>query len=254
MTDTTPTPGELEIQPGSPEHDAAMIAKVDEANGTQPDQETAAEARPEWLPEQFETPEDMARAYAEMEQKLAQGGEPPADAAGAAKEATESAGLDFEELSTRYMETGTLSDEDFAALSKVGISAEMVQAYAAGQQAIADQIITDVFGMVGGQEAFTQMTEWAGTSLPAADVDAFNRAMDTGDLATIKLAVSGLRSRFTAEVGQEPALVRADSSAGGVSTFQSVAQLTAAMRDPRYKSDAAYRQDVAARLAKSSIM
>lgn len=252
-TTTEPNPAELELTPGTPEYDAAMIAKA-EGNPPAAASEDTPE-RPAWLPEKFATAEDMAAAYAELERRQSQPAEPtqtpPDDAAAAA---VSEAGLDFDELSARYEQDGNLSEADYAALAKVGINEAMVQSYIAGQTALAEQMTSTIYATVGGEEAYTQIVSWAGDNLTSDEVEAFNRVVDSGDLSAMKLAIGGLRSRYVGAVGEEPTLLAADTATASGEVFQSTAQLTAAMRDPRYRADPAYRAEVAAKLSRSKIM
>lgn len=260
MTDQTlPLPEEVELVPGSPEYDAMMAEKFDDA---QPPVE-GGEDRPGWLPEKFQSPEDLAKAYAALEKKLGAGTAPAADeadepdageadASEEAREVVEGAGLDFDTISSRYTETGQIADEDYAALEKAGISRSMVDAYVAGQEALAAQLVSDVFSTAGGQDAYVALTEWAGSNLPADEVNAFNNVVDGGDMNAIKLAVSGLKARYEQANGAEPRLLTATNQSVSGESFRSTAELTAAMRDPRYKTDPAYRADVQAKLSRSN--
>ena len=96
------------------------------------------------------------------------------------------------------------------------------------------------------------MVKWASDTLPESEVDAFNSTMQTQNPAMIQLAVQGLFSRYSAEA--EPNLVRADGNVtSGGNKFNSTAEMTAAMRDPRYANDPHYRSQVSDKLARSSI-
>ena len=56
------------------EHIDAMVAKADGDSPQTPDnQESTTDERPEWLPEKFKTPEDMAKSYAALEKKMSGG-------------------------------------------------------------------------------------------------------------------------------------------------------------------------------------
>ena len=83
--------------------------------------------RPEWLPEKFNTPEDMAKAYGELENKLGQPTEnkteetptpePKAEETlEIAEKAVSNAGLDMSALQSEYSESGTLKDTSYEAL------------------------------------------------------------------------------------------------------------------------------------------
>jgi len=261
----------VNIAQGEGEDDQAHIdAMVAKANGDAPqtpdNQDTPDEGseRPEWLPEKFKTPEDMAKSYAELEKKMSGGKEPEAPAADEtpaeiptnedAKEAATNAGLDFDALQTEYGKDGQLSDETYEAINKSGIPRDVVDSYIAGQEALATSIRTEMFSTVGGEESYGTMMQWASSSLDKTEVDAYNNVMGTSDPAQIQLAVRGLHAKYQAENGSNPSLISGETTANAGTKFESVAQVTEAMRNPKYKTDPAFRKQVEAKLARSSVI
>jgi len=248
-------------------HIDAMVAKADGDTPQTPDnQDTPDEGseRPEWLPEKFKTPEDMAKSYAALEKKMSGGKEPEASATedtpaeiptnDEAKDVADKAGLDFDALQTEYGSNGQLSDETYEAINKSGIPRDVVDSYIAGQEALATRVRTDMFKSVGGEENYGTMMEWASSSLDKAEVNAYNNVMGTSDPDQIQLAVRGLHAKYQAENGSNPSLISGETTANAGTKFESVAQVTAAMRDPKYKTDPAFRKTVEAKLARSSVI
>ena len=172
----------------------------------------------------------------------------------AADEALKGTGLELTAFETEFAETGALSPESYEKLSKAGIPKAMVDQYIAGQQAMATQYQAEAHAQVGGAESYTAMVGWAAANLSDADKAAFNNAVDQGG-SNAKLAIAGLNAQFKAAQGTNPTLLNgfAPSGASDVSGFRSTAELTTAMRDPRYAKDSAYRKDVEARLAASQL-
>lgn len=257
------------IAQGEQEDDQAHIdAMVAKANGDAPqtpeNPESDTDERPEWLPEKFKTPEDMAKSYAALEKKMSGGKEPEAETADEtpaeiptnddAKEAATNAGLDFDALQTEYGSNGGLSDETYEAINKSGIPRDVVDSYIAGQEALATRIRTDMFSTVGGEENYGNIMQWASSSLDKAEVDAYNNVMGTSDPAQIQLAVRGLNAKYQAENGSNPSLLSGETTANAGTKFESVAQVTEAMRNPKYKTDPAFRKQVEAKLARSSVI
>ena len=252
----------------SKEHEEAMIAKAEGDKQPEDNQEaddSKSDERPEWLPEKFKTPEDLAKSYAELEKKMS-GGE-AADDSGKetddksespsqddAREAADKVGLDFDALNVEYNSNGSLSDETYKNIEAAGITRDVVDAYIAGQEALASNTRTQMFSEVGGEETYSDMMEWAGNSLNAQEIESYNTIMGSGDQNQIQLAVKGLHAQYTASEGTNHKLMSGDTSANAGSTFESVAQITAAMRDPKYKSDPAFRKEVEAKLARSSVI
>lgn len=242
-----------EEAPESPEHQQAML---DRERGSPVD-----ESRPDWLPEKFKSPEDMAKAYASLESKLGQPKEEnpeveedvsPTENPSEVAELLDSKGLDFSAFQEEYFETGTLSEEAYTALEEAGFSQTLVDSWIAGQDALANTTRQSMYELTGGEEQYGQMVQWASDNLPESEVDAFNATMNTQDANLIKLAVQGLFARYRSEA--EPNLIQGNNSSeatGG--TFESTAQMTEAMRDPRYATDPAYRQAVANKLARSRL-
>ena len=245
-------------------HEAEMVKVADELEANNnPD----AEQRPDWLPEKFKDAEQMAEAYAHLEKKL--GGDEPAEQAqpeeaseevseqaeaSDVKEAVENAGVDFDFLQNEYNEQGGLTEASMAKLEEAGFSQDLVNSWIQGQEALANNYQSSIYESVGGEEAYGQMIEWAGDNLSEAQAAAFDRAVSSGDLDVVKLAVSGLQSQYQAAEGSAPTLVsesQTTSSTGGV--FNSWAEVTQAMSDTRYQSDKAYRQQVSAKIGRSDL-
>ena len=216
---------------------------------------TPAGDRPAWLPAGFETPEAFAAAYTELAGKQAPAAEAPATAPALAEVESKvaDAGLDMSEFTTEFDKDGKLSDASYAKLAKGGLDKGFVDSFIAGQQALQQQFVSSVHETVGGTEAFAKVQNWARANLTPGEAAAFNSVMEKGDLETSKLAVRGLQARFEAANGSEPSLIGGASSAPAAPGFESTAQVTAAMRDPRYRSDPAYRNSVIAKLGQSNV-
>ena len=126
MVDQVSVPPEENEQP--PEgHDEAMASLAD-------GKEVEEFGRPEWLPEKFNSPEDLANAYQNLEQKLSQGSQEADDVSSdeneefleEAERYVEAKGLDFGSLSAEYAREGELSSESYQALEEAGIPKSFV--------------------------------------------------------------------------------------------------------------------------------
>ena len=213
--------------------------------------------RPEWLDEKFESAEDLAKAYAELQKKQSskasekKADNKKAEAEASTVEATQGA---VESARSEFAESGELSDKTFDALEANGLPREFVEQYIAGQEAVALQQSAAVQDSIGGAGNYEAMAEWAGENLADGDLDAFNAIVEGRSLEQARVAVKGLYAQFQAAGGTGPSLVQGSTSGdGGVKPFGSSAQVTEAMRDPRYAKDPAYREQVEKRMAVSSI-
>lgn len=245
--------------------------------------EASTDDRPEWLPEKFKSPEDMAKAYSELERKLgsrntvqesdveqtleepegqnvddASEGEDNSEETETveqkARQVTEKAGLNFDDLSSSYWENGELSDSQYKQLEDAGIPKSLVDQFISGQEAIIASTRQAVFTTVGGEDNYNAMTAWAADNLSEDEISAYNGAVNGGHTASAMMAVKGLKARFDAEVGFEPTReVRGQTAKAGASVYRSVAELEKDMGDPRYKEDPAFRRDVERKLGRSDI-
>lgn len=252
------TPESQIVAPGSEEHTALMVEKFQSQSGAPEQPAEPAPERPSWLPEKFATPEEMAASYSELERKQSNTPKeaPAADAdAGIedARAAVAGAGVDFDALSDEYLAGGSLSDASYETLTKAGFDRDLVDSFIEGQQAKADLFRADILLSVGGEETYLEMSEWAARSLTPSELEAYNSQVDSGNLTAAKMAVAGLKARFIAENGAEPELLNSETGGNSNEVFRSTSELTAAMRDPRYKKDPAYRDDVARKIKNSSL-
>ena len=218
-----------------------------------------ASDRPEWLPEKFNTVEDMASAYESLEQKLGSQDEEEEyeDDDGELEEIAEELeerGVDFDAMSQEFAELGGLTEDSYDTLLEAGIPRSMVDQFIDGQMAVATQMQQEAFEQVGGQEAYEDMVSWASDNMQEASIDAFNNAVNSGNIETANLAIQGLHAQYRSVNGSEPSLVMGETKSVTGGVFDSAAQLTQAMRDPRYESDSAYRQQVASKLSRSNIL
>jgi len=248
----------VEIQ----EEETGIEQPVEQTNETQ-----SAQSKPEGLPEKFNSVEDLAKSYAELEKKL--GGQsqetkeevdPVAKATPKsdnnleiAEKAVTDAGLDMSSLQAEYAEKGELDTKSYEALEKAGISKEYVDSYIAGQEAIAKTQADEIKSTVGGDETYQEMVDWASKNMTEGEKTAYNKAVNSGDMDTVKLAVNALKGQFERANGVEPKLVEGKAQPSQEQGFLSWAQVTEAMSDPRYAKDMAYQNDVKNKLANSNL-
>ena len=213
--------------------------------------------RPEWLPEKFKTPEDMAKAYAELEKAKSKGEAPDdKDTDATAEKAVDEAGLDMDALSKEYAESGELSKGSLEALSKVGITEDMVQSYITGQEAQAAAAQKELLEPIGGDiEAYNKLTAWAGDNLSDAEVDEFNSVLETGNSSAVKMAIRDLSAKYESVNGTEPGRqLSGKPNISGAAVYESTADLMKDMQNPEYAKNPAFRAKVAAKLDRSSIL
>jgi hypothetical protein len=162
------------------------------------------------------------------------------------------AGIDADAIANEFLTTGKVSEETYKKAEKSGLDKKFVDAFVAGQAAVVNQQAASLYAEVGGPAEFEKIANWARGKLTPNEIKAFNDATQTGSLDVAKLALRGLAAKYQAAVGRNPSLVGGES-AQGTGGFRSSSEVTAAMRDPRYTKDAAYRAEVEAKLGASSV-
>ena len=236
-------------------------SKTDEVVETTEEQ-APTEERPEWLPEKFSSAEEMAKSYSELEKKLGQPEQQAEDEeqpqqqeeetnddnqeAGNYNEAVVEASQEF------FQNDGQLSEETYKKLEEVGLPRDLVDSYAAGQQALMQSEESEIKGVAGGQ--YDQMAEWANEHLPSEEIDAFDEAVTGGTVQQAKLAVQGLYARYQNATGAQPKLTQGSVTGTSTMPFKSMQELARAQADPRYRSgDKAYHEEIDRRLSVSNI-
>ena len=108
----------------------------DETGPEAPVAEDNQSERPEWLPEKFNSPEDLAKSYSELEKKLSGSTDEaaePSDTDGEPQGQSEP--VSFEKFSEEFAGSGELSRDSFAELEAMGYPKEMVETYINGMNA-----------------------------------------------------------------------------------------------------------------------
>ena len=113
---------------------------------------------------------------------------------------------------------------------------------------------TQLFEMIGGEQVYKNMLDWAGETLSKEEIQMYDSVMSKGDPNSIFFAVQALNSKYTDAVGKEGQLLTGRKSASSTdSVYRSQSELVAAMSDKRYDSDPAYRSDVMRKLENSDL-
>jgi|GEM_PF-350919 len=224
--------------------------------------------RPAWLPEKFKSPEDLSRAYGELERRLGVISQAPAAPAmpvapassvapvspadPAAPTTAPSAGDIIARMTQEFASTGAVSDKTRQEFTqRTGLPDGYIDqqlAFLHHQDQQARSIATQ---RLGGEAAVRELTDWARGHLQPAEREAFNSLVYSGDEVKARLAIDGLAAKYEAEVGRAPRIIagrRPQNDHGGVIPFQSEHELHAAMRDKRYREEPAYRAQVEDRL------
>jgi hypothetical protein len=97
------------------------------------------------------------------------------------------------------------------------------------------------------------MVDWASKNMTEGEKQAYNKAVNSGEMDTVKLAVNALKGQFERANGVEPKLVTGKAQPTVEQGFESWAQVTEAMSNPKYAKDIAYQNEVKNKLANSNL-
>lgn len=218
-------------------------------------------------PAKFKTDAEYRKAYDELERKFHSQGQPseeedanepdvePTNEEEGGDPTQSGVENDFSTYETEFSTDGALSDKSYKELAAKGLPKNIVDQYIEGRQLANQQARSELLSVVGGEEQFTAMAGWARANYSDAEANAFNEAINSGDPAKAKLAMKGLK----ADYGEAKGIV-GETVKGGKNNkvaqggFRSQAEVTAAMKDPRYDRDPAYRDDVVQKLQRSQFM
>ena len=220
--------------------------------------EQAEADQQQMLAGKFKDAEALEQAYIELQKKLGEPNEEklkkqkPSKACGTKKKPSEEeVNPNFDLLNKAseefYSNDGQVSAETLEELGKLD-SNELISAYIQmqGQQRqgndLTDAQAAEIRSLAGGDEAYGQLTQWAANSLDESYITAFDNIVETGDVRMIQLAVAGLKAEYEKANGFEGQMLTGKAAQPQADVFRSQAEVVAAMQDPRYDSDPAYRQ------------
>jgi len=170
---------------------------------------------------------------------------------GIIKEGLEAKGINFDDIANEYMDQGELSEETYKALDAAGYPRALVDAYIDGVNAKSDQFVNSVMDAVGGQAEFNKIANFIRSKGEAA-VDAYNAMLEGGSASAIAMFLNGQKAEMTLHSGTANRTIMGGPSKVPSGGYKNMEEMTNAMSDPRYKTDAQYRQEVAEKLRNSN--
>ena len=222
--------------------------------------EQMQEAQDNLLAGKYKNAEELEKGYLELQQKLSNKEEAPAEEqAEAVEEAEEQTILDriWEEATTQEEFSPELTEE----ISKMS-STDLANMYLDYRQAnegaepevnrdFSEADIKELKGVVGGEENYANMIDWAQKSLNEQEVKMFDAVMQKGDPLAAFFAVRSLAYAYNDAVGYDGNMVQGKAPRQSNDQFRSQQEVVKAMADPRYEEDPAYRRDIMEKLDRS---
>jgi len=221
--------------------------------------ERLAEEESQLLAGKYKSAEELERGYLELQKRLSGKEEPEVEAQ---EEPQEEAPTEDEvDLYDTIMESYRTGEWDPGVVNQVeGMNpvdvANMVLEKGGAQQQVTQATEADIEQIqqaVGGSDEYQNMIQWAGQNLSEQEVAMYDAVMDRGDPLAMFFAAQALNARYQDSVGYDGEMLTGNAPRNTGDAFRSQAELVAAMSDPRYDKDPAYRADVADKLERSNI-
>ena len=219
----------------------------------------------------YKSAQELEKAYIELQAKLGEKSEEKTETASAEEQPEDTPKMSegatlITDASKEYYDNGNkLSPETMAKFSSMS-SQDLIKAYMEVSQSpefqaqqgqppadISQSDINQIKNSAGGDQAYANIINWAKSNLPQEKITAFDEVVNTGSIQAIQLAVSGLKSEYDNANGVEGRMVTGKAPNNSGDVFRSQQELVAAMNDPRYDRDPAYRQDVIQKLDRSDL-
>ena len=251
----------------------AEVLTAEEQDSLQVGEQLVAEQE-QLLAGKYKSTEDLEAAYLSLQKKLGQE-EDEVDYESTDEGYEEEEGSDEEvsdeapavslinEASEEYWANeGTLSEETIERFSEMS-SQDLVNAYLEIQKTnpqanpqgveMSDAQVNSVMNAAGGEANYNEVIAWAGNNLDNRSIDAFDSVVDSGNTAAINIAFAGLQAQYDEANGYEGRMLQGKAADSRGDVYRSQAELVAAMGDPRYDTDPAYRADVIEKLNASDL-
>lgn len=165
-----------------------------------------------------------------------------------AKEILQDKGFDYSKLQEEYNQSGEISKETREKLAESGITDDIIDNYVEGQKAKAEKDIEEIASDIGGKEGFKTVIEWAGKNLDQAEIESINAVRDKN---VMKIILKDLKTRMEEKEGITPEYTKGDGGKATTAIFESKAQMIEAIKDPKYKTDEAYRLQIMKKVSAS---
>ena len=224
--------------------------------------EQMQEAQDNLLAGKYKNAEELEKGYLELQQKLNTKQEEPAQEEVEEEESTaEEAEANI--LDQLWEEAGTeegYTQESLDKLRKMSVD-ELAQMHLEYRDSVTKEQpqdkdfsqadIKELKGVVGGEENYANMINWAQGSLNEQEIQMFDAVMQRGDPLSAFFAVRSLAYAYNDAVGYDGKMVQGKAPKQNTDQFRSQAEVVAAMGDPRYENDPAYRRDIMEKLERS---
>ena len=219
--------------------------------------EKLTEQQNELLAGKFKDAEELEKGYIELQKKLGDPNreteEPEVKEEEDKEEEVKTAFLDtlWEEANNEFTQEtiDKLNGMDSKDVAQMYLEYRSQQP---GQQVLSTENVTQLKGVVGGEEQYGQMMQWAISNLTEKETEMHDAVMEQGNPLAAFFAVQALNYRIDDAQGVDGQMLSGKTASNSKGDqFRSQAEVVRAMSDPKYDSDPAYRQDIYDKLERS---
>lgn len=226
------------------------------------------------LPDKFQgkSQEDIIKMYQELEKKLGSNTQQPEADTTSPTENVDNVEQKADEVAegnpdvkswqAKWQEQGgSLTEEQWSEVQKLtGQSMDDLKSWESyvkdtqmqAVQSAVDKANQTIYDTLGGEEQYNKLAEWANANMNSSEMEAIEAMLSTPELA--ERGAKLLQTSYTMANGQEPSVTPVNtpsSNLQGSTIYHSDAEFYEAMRDPRYDTSTAYRNEVDKRLEAS---
>ena len=146
----------------------------------------------------------------------------------------------FTKYEQAFLEKGQLEEEHYKELEGLGFSKDMVDAYIEGQKARGQLYASQIYSVVGSEEAYNELVAWGRENLSDVAKKDFDEKIKSNNIELAKLAIETLQ----AQRGLPPRRVEGTAGAdtGGLKPFSDKGDWMKAVRNPMYGKDRRYTE------------
>jgi len=270
MAEETPVVEEVAVEPTSAILEGEEVkAALGEETSTEEDVQLPSDTEEFTIPEKFKgkSPEEIAKAYTELEKKLGEKAKEPEepkveDKKEDDKEPVPIAQDEMKSYVEEVLQNGDLSPDTLNALKEKGYSEEEIKAkvtevkeYAEFQKYKQEKVLQEVLEPLGGGiEKFQEVATWAKETMSEADVIAFNAALSQATPTVQRAMLKGLYTEYETATDSTTDTIHSNNTPTSTTKgYTTQEEFFKDVSSPEYQNNPKFREAVERKMAKSDI-
>ena len=166
-----------------------------------------------------------------------------------------SKGVNLENAINEFEESGQLSEATLKAIEKAGYPRDVVNGLIEARRALDDAYTQKIYDYVGGEKEYQSLANWMRGNLSKDTINAFNEAVDGGNINVVKMMLDGVKAQRISKQGTRKPMIIGGTTKGTPSNqgFANKQEMVTAMSDKRYGVDREYTLSVERKMMYSNI-